>query len=163
MDLVGQTLFYTVMQGHTLLYFLLIKIVSIQGNSVVVNITNIDTNGVVLNYTAAMPLCEIICTNSSGKPITFKGVCAEIVCHNGIKMYVDMYNHLVLSYVENNENFTLNGSTIPIAPGKILYIKLPISKTDNTEINYNYQALILSVLLILAFYTLLNRVEKRKI
>lgn len=159
MDLVGQTLFYTVTQGHTLLYFLLIKIISVQGNSVLSNITNIDTNGVILNYTAAIPLCEIICTNSSGKPITFEGVSAEIVSHNGIRMYVDTYNHLVLSYVENDENFTLNGSTIPIAPGKILHIRLP---NEREGVNYNYQVLILSILLILAFYTLLNRVEKRE-
>ncbi|BDC17327.1 hypothetical protein [Acidianus sp. HS-5] len=162
MDLVNQTLFYTVMQGHTLLYFLLIKIVSVQGNSVLVNITNIDTNGVVLNYTAAMPLFQIICNNSSGRPIMFDGVNAEAVCHNEMRIIVDTYNHLVLSYVENEENFTLNGSTIPIAPGKILHINLPFSKNHSIITTYEYQALALSTVLVFSFYVMLNRVEKRE-
>lgn len=149
------------MQGHTLLYFLLIKIVTIQGNSTIVNITNIDTNDVVLNYTAAMPLCQIYCKNCSGTPVKFDGVNAEIVCHNRIRMIVDKYNHLVLSYVENGENYTLNGSTIPIAPGKILPVKLPFKDSHIANL-YDYQALALSIVLVFSFYTMLNRVEKRK-
>ncbi|BBL47447.1 MULTISPECIES: hypothetical protein [Metallosphaera] len=153
MDLINQTLLYAVSTSGHLAYFLLIKIVAVSNGSITVNATNIQPNGVILNYTTGMPLFLVI-YNGSGQPSgEIFNVPVDRVSVPGYTLYVDQYNGLVLSYISANQNFTLNGSTIPIGPGKTLPIILPFQK----QTNYTYEVLLLSSVLVLSFYLLFRR------
>jgi hypothetical protein len=141
-----------------LLYILLIKIISISHCAVIVNITNVDTNGIILNYTASIPLFEIYYPYSSINTTEIYGIPVYIHNINGSIIYSDKYNGIVLSFVQGDENYTLNGSTLPIAPGKIL----PIIHLyhSHSPPNYAYSVLILTSVLVLSFYTLFRRIKE---
>lgn len=158
MILENQTLLYAVYQNHVFLYFLLIKIISVSNNTIYANITNIDRNGVILNYTASFPLFEIYYPLNTSKNITeIYGIPTYVYNFDGITLYVDKYNGLVLSRVQGGLNFTINGSTIPLSPSLILPIKI----IHGQKHEFNFSVYFLTAVLILGFYTIYRRLGER--
>lgn len=161
MYLENQTILYIVYQNHILLYFLLIKIIAINNGTVYANITNIDTNGVVLNYTASFPLFELYYPLNNSENVTkIDGIPVYLVNVQGVTLYVDEYNHLVLSYVKQGLNFTINGSTIPLSPSTILSVKIPHFGQEKQGPDYGVY--VFTLILVISFYVLYRKLGGRE-
>jgi hypothetical protein len=103
-----------------------------------------------------MPLFEIYYPYPSINTTEIYGVPVYVHNINGSIIYSDKYNGIVLSFVQGNKNYTLNGSTLPIAPGKTL----PIIHLYHSPPNYAYSTLILTLVLVLSFYALFRRIKE---
>jgi hypothetical protein len=154
MDLVNQTFLYAVTSSNHLAFFLLIKILALSNNTVVANVTDIQTNGVLLNYTVSLPLF-LFYYNGSGIPAgQIDGAPVYSVNLPGYEIYVDSYNGLVLAYVNGDGNFTLNGSTVPLGPGVYVPLHVP---NFNPEPDYTPSVTVLTAVLVSSFYFLFKR------
>lgn len=157
---INATLLYLVTGNYTQ-YYLLIKIINISNLSIIVNMTQISHN-VILSYIVSYPYFMLFFPNVTSNNITtYQGIEVNVIYLHGFTIYVDMYNGLVIHYIGNGENVTLIGASIPLAPG--VYKPIPYSLLYG-NVNYSiyeYETLFLTSVLIVSFYLILERLNKR--
>ncbi|AOL17802.1 hypothetical protein BFU36_09935 [Sulfolobus sp. A20] len=161
MDIINATLLYLVTGNH-ISYYLLIKIISIENNSILANVTQISNN-IYLSYIVSYPSFLIFIPNYTANNLTtYDGILVTTMSINNFTVYIDVYNGIVIHAIGNGENITLIGSTIQLGPNIYRTIPYYILHTGTKNYNkYEYETLALTITLVASFYLILQKVSKK--